>query len=103
MLCVQGQKTLRGRDEGGWRRHVACRREGPELFFPVGSVGPALAQIAEAKAVCTPVPGAEGLPALRAEHRAGLRIGTGSPKTSGGICAAANGCRGRPHDQRLAG
>ena len=56
MLCVQGQKTLRGRDEGGWRRHVACRREGPELFFPVGSVGPALAQIAEAKAVCTRCP-----------------------------------------------
>ena len=38
------------------RLGFGARREGPELFFPVGSVGPALAQIAEAKAVCTRCP-----------------------------------------------
>lgn len=35
-----------------WRDDAACRDEDPELFFPVGTSGPALVQIAEAKAVC---------------------------------------------------
>ncbi|MFJ3908182.1 WhiB family transcriptional regulator [Streptomyces vinaceus] len=35
-----------------WRHRAACREEDPELFFPVGSSGPALLQIEEAKAVC---------------------------------------------------
>jgi len=35
-----------------WRHDAACRDEDPELFFPVGTSGPALTQIAEAKAVC---------------------------------------------------
>lgn len=35
-----------------WRHDAACRDEDAELFFPVGTSGPALLQIAEAKAVC---------------------------------------------------
>lgn len=35
-----------------WRNDAACREEDPELFFPVGTSGPALMQIAEAKTVC---------------------------------------------------
>ncbi len=35
-----------------WRDHASCRDEDPELFFPVGTSGPTLLQIAEAKAVC---------------------------------------------------
>ena len=35
-----------------WRHQAACRDEDPETFFPVGSAGPALAQIAAAKTVC---------------------------------------------------
>lgn len=39
-----------------WRNRAACRDESPELFFPVGTSGPALRQIAEAKAVCARCP-----------------------------------------------
>lgn len=39
-----------------WRSRAACRSEDPELFFPVGDSGPALAQVAQAKAVCARCP-----------------------------------------------
>jgi len=35
-----------------WRHLAACRREDPELFFPVGNSGPALVQVENAKRVC---------------------------------------------------
>jgi WhiB family redox-sensing transcriptional regulator len=35
-----------------WRHDAACRDEDPELFFPVGTSGPALLQVTEAKSVC---------------------------------------------------
>lgn len=35
-----------------WRHAAACRDTAPELFFPVGTTGPALDQIAAAKRVC---------------------------------------------------
>lgn len=35
-----------------WREHAACRGENPELFFPIGTSGPALQQIEQAKAIC---------------------------------------------------
>ena len=39
-----------------WRHRAICRDEDPELFFPVGTSGPALLQIAEAKSVCRRCP-----------------------------------------------
>lgn len=47
------------KDTSSWRASALCRVEGhdPELFFPIGSTGPAaLRQIAEAKAVCDRCP-----------------------------------------------
>lgn len=37
---------------GDWRALGACRQADPELFFPVGTTGPAIAQANAAKAIC---------------------------------------------------
>ena len=35
-----------------WRHQAACRDHDPELFFPIGSTGPAAVQVERAKSVC---------------------------------------------------
>lgn len=53
-----------GRGEAGrpvmrrWTAWAACRTadKDPELFFPVGSTGPALLQVAKAKRICARCP-----------------------------------------------
>ena len=35
-----------------WRDVASCRDTDPDLFFPVGTTGPAIEQIESAKAVC---------------------------------------------------
>ena len=39
-----------------WRERAACRHEDPDLFFPIGTTGPALVQTEQAKAVCRHCP-----------------------------------------------
>ena len=39
-----------------WMAEAACLGEDPDLFFPVSSTGPGLAQVEEAKAVCARCP-----------------------------------------------
>jgi WhiB family transcriptional regulator, redox-sensing transcriptional regulator len=36
-----------------WVHRARCINEDPELFFPIGTTGPAAVQTEEAKAVCT--------------------------------------------------
>ncbi len=39
-----------------WRDRAACLHEDPDLFFPVGTTGPAIAQAEAAKAICRRCP-----------------------------------------------
>ncbi|WP_314220529.1 WhiB family transcriptional regulator [Streptomyces zaehneri] len=39
-----------------WREHAECRNEDPDLFFPIGTSGPALLQTEQAKTVCRRCP-----------------------------------------------
>jgi WhiB family redox-sensing transcriptional regulator len=39
-----------------WRHRAICRHVDPELFFPIGTTGPAAVQVEEAKAVCRRCP-----------------------------------------------
>ena len=46
-------------DTGDWRSVASCRDTDPDLFFPIGTTGPALEQIEDAKAVCRECPALE--------------------------------------------
>ena len=39
-----------------WRDDAACRDADPDLFFPIGTAGPALRQIGAAKRICRTCP-----------------------------------------------
>ena len=39
-----------------WQETAICRRADPELFFPIGTTGAAVAEIQRAKAVCARCP-----------------------------------------------
>ena len=39
-----------------WRHAALCRDEDPELFFPIGTAGPAATQVEAAKLVCQRCP-----------------------------------------------
>ena len=39
-------------NRAGWWPHAACLAADPELFFPISSSGPAIEQVAQAKAIC---------------------------------------------------
>jgi WhiB family redox-sensing transcriptional regulator len=43
-------------DLDDWREKALCRDTDPDLFFPIGTTGPAIEQIAAAKAVCMQCP-----------------------------------------------
>ena len=40
-------------DAEAWRARSACRDSDPDVFFPIGTTGPALEQIETARRICT--------------------------------------------------
>jgi WhiB family redox-sensing transcriptional regulator len=50
------EPTSTENDNDDWRDFAACRDTNPDLFFPVGTTGPAIEQIEQAKAVCHECP-----------------------------------------------
>jgi WhiB family redox-sensing transcriptional regulator len=43
-------------NRAGWWTRAACASADPELFFPIACSGPALRQVARAKAICARCP-----------------------------------------------
>lgn len=39
-----------------WRHQALCRHADPEIFFPIGTTGPAVNQVEKAKVVCRRCP-----------------------------------------------
>lgn len=52
MALTQSRTLSLSIEHDDWRKHAACRDTDPDLFFPVGTTGPAIEQIENAKAVC---------------------------------------------------
>jgi WhiB family transcriptional regulator, redox-sensing transcriptional regulator len=51
-VSILASSITLGAADYSWREHALCRDTDPELFFPVGTTGSALVQIAQAKRVC---------------------------------------------------
>ena len=65
-----------------WHQDAACRDVDPDLFFPIGTAGPALRQIDEAKRICLACP-AQVAPGLGDGPRDHLGlVGEVPPRTS---------------------
>lgn len=47
-MYMSGQKE----SDKNWLNRADCRKEDPELFFPIGNTGPSKMQIEQARAVC---------------------------------------------------
>lgn len=58
-MTLTWTRTIEDWDVGDWRNVASCRDTDPDLFFPVGSTGPAIDQIEAAKQVCRACPAQE--------------------------------------------
>jgi WhiB family transcriptional regulator, redox-sensing transcriptional regulator len=52
VALTQSRSIILSNENDDWREYSACRDTDPDLFFPVGTTGPAIEQIETAKSVC---------------------------------------------------
>ena len=67
-----------------WRHSALCQDEDPELFFPIGAIGPSLRQVKAAKSICRRCGVTDDCLSWATGHRAGLgslgrQVGGGTP------------------------
>lgn len=55
-MSILASSLALGAADYRWRDYALCRDTDPELFFPVGTTGKAMAQIDQAKQVCGECP-----------------------------------------------
>ena len=55
-MSILASSLALGSADYTWRHQATCRDTDPELFFPIGTTGQALLQIAKAKSVCCECP-----------------------------------------------
>jgi WhiB family redox-sensing transcriptional regulator len=71
-----------------WRDAAACRDADADLFFPIGTTGPALRQIGEAKRVCRTCPAQAQCLAWALDNRVVDGVWEVPPGKSGALCGA---------------
>ena len=85
-----------------WRDDAACLDADPDLFFPVGTTGPALLQVDQAKRICRGCPARTPCLAWALDQGIGAGIGEVPQRKSGAPCAEP-GIRRRPAGQAAEG
>jgi WhiB family redox-sensing transcriptional regulator len=61
-----------------WTNEAGCRNADPELFFPDGTAGPALSQVAQATRVCQSCPVRTPCLVYAMEHSPGFGVWGGT-------------------------
>ena len=64
-----------------WHEAAACRDADPDLFFPIGTAGPALHQIEEAKRICRACPALAPCLAWALDHGVGSGVWGGTTES----------------------
>src|SRR5580693_1875230 len=85
---------------GEWREEAACGRHDPELFFPIGTTGPALEQVGQARRICRLCPVRPGSSAYGALTPLGIirRVWPGCRQPLGGLAGGGLGLGGQVTD-----
>ncbi|CAL9355099.1 WhiB family transcriptional regulator [Streptomyces sp. enrichment culture] len=76
-----------------WRKRAACRDEDPDLFFPIGTTGPALIQTRQAKSVCERCPVREACLRFALETRQEIGVWGGTSESERRLLARRAGRR----------
>ena len=74
-----------------WHEAAACRDADPDLFFPIGTAGPALHQIEKAKRICQACPALAPCLAWALDHGIGSGVWGGTTESERRALRQPNG------------